>query len=91
MAPVVSGLSAIFLAPLLALLLGRAVLVEVVEFAAGEQAAAPLAVRFRLGSLNAPIRRNSAVQASCCKALADKRAGARSPRLLGRGFTKNTG
>ena len=57
MAPVVSGLSAIFLAPLLALLLGRAELVEVVEFAAGEQAAAPLAVRFRLGSLNAPIRR----------------------------------
>ena len=47
-------LSAIFLAPLRALLLGRAELVEVVELAAGEQAAAPLTVRFQAGSLNAP-------------------------------------
>ena len=43
MAPVISGLSAIFLAPLLALLLGRAVLVEVVEFAAGEHCATMMA------------------------------------------------
>ena len=52
MAPVISGLSAIFLAPLLALLLGRAVLVEVVEFAAGEHiVVGPLAVCFLKGPL----------------------------------------
>ena len=43
MAPVISGLSAIFLALLLALLLGRAELVEVVEFAAGEHCATMMA------------------------------------------------
>ena len=53
MAPVISGLSAIFLAPLLALLLGRAVLVEVVEFAAGEHiVVGPLAVCFLKGPLS---------------------------------------
>ena len=52
LAPVISGLSAIFLAPLLALLLGRAVLVEVVEFAAGEHiVVGPLAVCFLKGPL----------------------------------------
>ena len=65
MAPVVSGLSAIFLAPLLALLLGRAELVEIVEFAAGEQAAAPLAVGSAAGagagarSLTSPCHRET--------------------------------
>ena len=53
LAPVISGLSAIFLAPLLALLLGRAVLVEVVEFAAGEHiVVGPLAVCFLKGPLS---------------------------------------
>ena len=57
-APVVSGLSAIFLAPLLALLLGRAVLVEVVELAAGEhKGAGPLAIRFLKGPKPTPSRR----------------------------------
>ena len=65
MAPVISGLSAIFLAPLLALLLGRAELVEIVEFAAGEQAAAPLAVGSAAGagagarSLTSPCHRET--------------------------------
>ena len=46
-----------FPAPRRALLLRRAVLVQVVELAAGEHIAAPLAVCFRLGSLNTPLNK----------------------------------